>query len=138
MPTDDHSGQKPTASLLAEAFAALTRLLRGELALARAEVAENLRAVLRGLAYLVIAALLGLVGLNFTATALAAGLVALGLTPLWATVAVAAGFLLFAGGFAQFGLYLMKRAQHGAPRTAQNLRRDVEILKNVVTKDEKS
>ena len=136
MPQDDQSGPKSTAALLAEAFTAMTRLLRGEIALARAEITESLGTVLRGVAYLVIAALLGLVALNLLAAALVAVLTVAGLTPLWATVAVGVGFVLLAGGFAQFGLYLMKRAQRGAPKAAQNLRRDVAILKDVVTKDE--
>lgn len=138
MPKDDHNGQKPTASLLAEAFGALTRLLRGEIALARAEVTENLQAVFRGLAYLIVAVVFGLVALNLLAMALVAALTTAGLSPLWATIAVGVGCLLFAGGFTQFGLYLMRRAQRGAPKAAQNFRRDVEILKDVVTKDENS
>lgn len=134
---DDQKPQKPTATLMAEAFAAMTRLLRGELALAQAELTGTLRAMLRGVAYLAFAALLALVGLNLLAGAIVAALIAAGLSSLWATIAACGGFLLLAGGFAQFGMYLLNRARRAAPQAAQNLRRDVATLKDVVTKNAK-
>jgi hypothetical protein len=69
------------ASLLAEVATGLGRLVKGELALARAEAAQGLRTAGAGLIKAAIAAILALVALNVLAGAAAGALAATGMGP---------------------------------------------------------
>ncbi len=58
---------RPTGSLLSDALNQLTRLVRGEVALAKAEVAQNIKNAGLGVGLLVGAAILALVALHVLA-----------------------------------------------------------------------
>ncbi|EYD74854.1 hypothetical protein Rumeso_03584 [Rubellimicrobium mesophilum DSM 19309] len=79
---------RPTGSLLSDAINQLTRLVRGEVALAKAEVAQNIRNAGLGVGLLVGAVVLVLVALNVLAAALVAALAETGLGAGWAALIV--------------------------------------------------
>ena len=72
------TGQSSTGSLLSDALSQVTRLVRGEVQLAKAEVAQNLRNAGLGIGLLVGAAVLALVALIMLAGALAVALAQVG------------------------------------------------------------
>lgn len=83
------------ARLLAEVADDAGTLVRQEIQLAKAEVSAALEEKLRGLIYIIAAALLALVALILLALAIALGLMLYGVAPHWACaiVAVATGVL---------------------------------------------
>jgi succinate dehydrogenase hydrophobic anchor subunit len=121
--------------LLTDALHHLTQILRGEVALAKAEVEEKLRNAVSGLVLLILAFATGLVALTLLAAAAAFGLVAQGLAAGWAALVVAIVFAC-----AAFGLILMARSaldpsNLALRRTATSLRRDALQLKEIFTND---
>lgn len=129
---------KSTGALLGEVVRHLTRLLRGEIALARAEIDEKLRAAAMGVVLVVVAAVIALSALNVLSAALVAALVEQGLPPGWAALAVAALLALIALIFALRGLSALKPSNLAPRRTASNVRRDAETLKEIVDHDPKN
>lgn len=114
--------------IFADVIEALMRLMRGEIALARAEMSRAIGDLGRACAQLAIAGILALVALNVLAGAVVAGLVAAGLSPIWAQVVVGGVLALLALGFLQYGLSLLRRADLTPHRSLDNLRRDAEAL----------
>jgi hypothetical protein len=125
-------GDNP-AGLITDVLAGLSRLVQGEIALAKAEVARSLQDIVRAMLRLLIAAILGITALNVLAGAAIAALVGAGLSPLWASIAVGGVLLLVAGGLVQAGLSLLKATNLAPQRSMNSLRRDVETLKSMVT-----
>ncbi len=131
---DQGPGQSPGA-MMADVLAGVTRLVQGELALARAEAAERLNAVRQSVIQVVIAVVLGITAINVLAGAAVAAAVALGLTPIWAAVAVGGVLLLLALGFAQHAAGLLRAAAALPKRSAASVKRDVETLQTMVRSD---
>ena len=100
----DMPAQGAPAELLGDVVSGIARLIRGELALTRTEARRRLGDATACLGKLVVAALLGITALNVLAGAAVAGLIALGLSPLWAGLAVGVGLLLVVFALAQLGL----------------------------------
>jgi hypothetical protein len=132
--TDRSAGESPVG-LLGEVVAGFGRLVKGELALARAEAKRSLGDATSALGKLVIAAILGITALNVLAGAAIAGLIAAGLAPVWASVAVGAGLLLLAFAIVQIGLAQLKPSNLAPKRILANLRHDAETLKSMVISD---
>jgi hypothetical protein len=82
-----------------------------------------------------IGAVLAVVSLHVLAAAAVAAAVALGLSPLWASVAVGTALLLLAFGFIQYGLALLRPSNIAPRRTLRSLRQSAETLKTMVTDD---
>jgi CBS domain containing-hemolysin-like protein len=131
----DRTARASPAGLLNEVVSGIARLIRGELALARAEAKRSLGDATSALGKLVIAAILGITALNVLAGAAVAGLVAAGLTPLLASVAVGVGLLLVAFALVQIGLAQLKSSNLAPKRMMANLRQDAETLKFMVISD---
>lgn len=131
----DRTARDSSADLLSDVVSGVARLVRGELALARAEAKRSIGDATSALAKLVIAAILGITALNVLSGAAVAGLVALGLSPLWASVAVGAGLLLLAFALMQIGSAQLKPANLAPKRMMANLRQDAETLKTMVISD---
>ena len=89
-PSNKSAGDNP-ASLFGDVLLGFTRLVKGELALARAEAERSLRDAARALGILAIAALLGITALTVLSGAMVAGLVRLGMPLHWAAVVVGVG-----------------------------------------------
>lgn len=121
--------------LLGDVVSGFARLIRGELALARAEAKRSLNDATAGLGKLVIAAILGITALNVLAGAAVAVLVAIGLAPVWASVLVGVALLLLAYAIIQIGLAQLKPSNLAPKRVMANLRHDAETLKSMVIAD---
>ncbi|MES2145185.1 MAG: phage holin family protein [Pseudomonadota bacterium] len=120
------------ADLVADLLAGLSRLVRGEIALARAEAARRLRDAAGALVGIVVAAILGLTALNVLAGAAVAGLVAAGFATVWAGVLVGLALLVVAMVLLAQARARLRPANLALPRSATNLRRDGETLKSMV------
>ena len=121
--------------MLADVLAKVTRLVQGELALARAEAAERLEALRRALVQLLVAAVLGITAINLLAAAAVAAVARLGLGPSWASVVVGGIVLLLALGVARQASRLLREAGKAPRRSAASIKRDVETLQTMVRRD---
>lgn len=127
------AGGETSAGLVGDVLIGFSRLVQGEIALARAEAERGLRDITKAVAFVVVAAILAITALNVLSGAAIAGLVALGLTPVWATLAVGIGLAVLAYALLQYALTLMKPSNLAPKRSFANLRRDADALKSMVT-----
>jgi hypothetical protein len=122
-------------AMLADVLAGVTRLVQGELALARAEAADRLDALRRAMVQLVVAAVLGVTAINLLAAAAVAAVARLGLGPAWASVMVGGIVLLLALGVAGQASRLLRQAGKAPGRSAASIKRDFETLQTMVRHD---
>lgn len=122
--------------MMADVLAGASRLVQGELALARAEASERLVGVRQSLVQGVIAVVLGITAINVLAAAAVSGVVALGLSPLWASVLVGGGLLVLALGFAQHAATLLRDVSSLPSRSAMSIKRDLETLHSTGNHDD--
>lgn len=127
---------RPMGALLSDALSQVTRLVRGEVALAKAEVAQNIRNAGLGVGLLVGAAILLLVALNVLAAAAAAALASTGIGPGWATLIVAVVILAVAAVLALRGLAALKPENLAPSRTIRNVQADAQTIKETVSHDQ--
>jgi hypothetical protein len=130
-----HAAGQGIGAMMADVLAGVTRLVQGELALARAEAAERLNAVRESVIHIVIAVLLGITAINVLAGAAVAAAVTLGLPPIWAAVVVGGILLLLALGIAQQAARLLREAGALPKRSVASVKRDVETLQTMVRRD---
>jgi Putative Actinobacterial Holin-X, holin superfamily III len=133
--TPNGAPEHPQAAsdLVADLLSGLSRLVRGEIALARAEATRSLKDAAGALIAAVIAAILGITALNVLAGAAVAGLVSLGLSTVWASFAVGAVLLAVTIGLLLFARQRLSPENLAPTRSMTNLRRDAETLKAMVT-----
>lgn len=124
---------RSTVRLVADMFAHLGGMMRGEVALAKAELRENLHAARRGVALLAGAAVLAVVALNVLTGALIAALSAAGLHPGWAALLVGLAIAVVALVLARTGAAALDPGNLAPRRTASNLKRDAETLKEAIS-----
>ena len=129
------SRAKPTVTLVTDAFAQATQLLQGEVALARAEIADNIRKAVAGVICLAGAAVLLGIALNLLVGALVAVLIANGVSPAASALAVGAVILVIALGLVQFGLSALKGTSLSPSRTMRRVKRDAETLMETMKND---
>lgn len=122
-----------SADLVGQVLVGFGRLVQGELALAQAEAKRGLRDVAKALAIAALAGIFGITALNALSVAAVAALVHLGLSPAWASVTVGLGLLVIGAGLMLYARHLLTPANLAPNRSFQNLRRDAETLKTVVT-----
>jgi len=123
---------RPTGSLLSDAVNQLTRLVRGEVALAKAEVAQNIKSAGMGVGLLAGAAILALVALHVLAAALVAAL-ANWIGAGWAALLVGVVILAVAGLLALRGLNALKPENIAPNRTVRSVQADAQTIKETVT-----
>ncbi|WP_347311430.1 phage holin family protein [Defluviimonas sp. SAOS-178_SWC] len=114
---------------------ALMDIVRGEAALARAELEENLRRAVTGLVLVIVCVAVSLAALNLLAGAAVAALVAQGMSAGWAALAVAVALLLISAILAALGIRVLAPSNLTLRRTARNVRRDAQTLKEIMTDD---
>ncbi|MCV2868861.1 phage holin family protein [Defluviimonas sp. WL0002] len=123
--------QRSTGDVLKDLLQQITRILRGEVALARAEVGQSVREAGRGIALVVAAVVIALSALNVLSAALVTALVELGLTPMWAAAAVAALLCAVALIFAVLGIRKLQPSHLAPDKTVENVRRDADRIKEI-------
>ncbi|HVG49135.1 MAG TPA: phage holin family protein [Rubellimicrobium sp.] len=123
---------RPTGSLLSDAVNQLTRLVRGEVALAKAEVAQNIRSAGLGAGFLVGAIVLVFVALNVLVFALVAALGEL-IGPGWSALIVGVIILVVAAILAMRGLNALKPENLAPSRTVRNVQADAQTIKENVS-----
>jgi len=123
---------RPTGTLLSDAVNQLTRLVRGEVALAKAEVAQNIKNAGLGAALLVGAVVLVFVALNVLVLALVAALGEL-IGAGWAALVVGIVLLAIAGILAMRGLNALKPENIAPSRTVRNVQADAQTIKENVS-----
>ena len=123
------SPNESTSSLLGDAMAHVSALVRGEVDLARAEIDQNLRRAGTAIGLLVAALVVALTALNVLVGAIVAGLSEAGMDPGWAAFAVGVVLVIVAYGFIQKGLNDLKLSSIAPSRAAANVQRDVEAVK---------
>jgi uncharacterized membrane protein YqjE len=121
------------ADLVTDAVSEFGELVRGEVALARAEIERDLRKAATGAAMLAVAAILVLVALDVFAAALVVAVTELGLEPGWAALAVGIVFALLAVLFWRLGVKSIADASLLPDRTARNLQRDATTIREALS-----
>jgi nucleoside permease NupC len=123
---------RSTGTLLSDAVNQLTRLVRGEVALAKAEVAQNIKSAGLGIGLLVGALVLSFVALNVLVLALVAALGEL-IGAGWASLIVGIVILGIAALLAMRGLNALKPDNLTPNRTVRNVQADAQTIKENVT-----
>lgn len=132
---DDHSHDTRSApGLVSDALTHLSRIIRGEMSLAQAELAASGRSALRGAALAVVAAVLAVTALNLMSAALVAAVVRAGLAPDIAALVVGAGFAVAAVIAVLMAKSALSPARLTPSRALRGLRRDAETLKEGLTR----
>jgi hypothetical protein len=126
--------ERPTAGgLVSDALTHVMQILRGEVALARAEVKASLRKAAVGIGLLLAAVVMAITALNLLSAALVGMVVYAGLSPVWATVAVGLVFTGLALTLGWFGANALKPVGLVPARALRGLRHDAETLKEGLT-----
>ena len=123
-------------AILAEVLTGATRLVRGEIALARAEVSQKLRSAASALVQFGIAVVLGITAVNLLAGAGVAALVAMGWSTITASLVMGLGLLILCYAFVRLALYRLSAAHLKQSRSLSNLGRDAAALKSMVKSDD--
>lgn len=120
---------KSTGGLLSDALSHVSSLVRNEVDLARAEVSENATKAAVAIGMLAGAVVVALAALNVLTAALVAALTNAGLDAGWAALIV--GVVLAAIAFFMMtkGTNDLKATSLAPTRTAKNVRRDAEAIK---------
>ena len=126
------SGIRNAPNLVSEVLTHVSNLVRKEVDLARTEVSENINRAGVAVGLLVGALVIALVALNVLAAALVAALTALGLDAGWAAVIVGGGLAIIAFIMVTKGLNDLKLSSLAPSRTAKNVRRDAETVKETI------
>ncbi|MGR3761799.1 phage holin family protein [Roseobacteraceae bacterium NS-SX3] len=126
--TDPNNGGS-AAAILSDALNNISALVRNEIALARAEVSENLNRAAVALGLIVGAVVVALVALNVLAGALVAGLTEAGIDAGWAALIVGIGFGAVAFAMIAKGTNDLKLSSLAPTRTAENVKRDAKTIK---------
>jgi hypothetical protein len=120
--------EQKLSALVSSAAQDVSALLRGEIALAKAEVKQDAREAATGGGLFGAAALLGVFGLIMLCFAAAYGLHATGLGLAWCWLIVAGAFLVLAGGCGLVGLARFKKIK-GAEATKRSAGQTIAVLK---------
>lgn len=129
----DYATRKRSATgLLGDALTHISNLVRFEVDLARAEVSENLKTAGVAIGLLVGAVVLALTALNVLAAALVAALAEAGLGAGWAALIVGGALAIIAFILMSKGKSDLKLTSLAPTRTARNVRRDADAVKETV------
>ncbi len=126
--TDPVRSQNP-ASLATDALRLSGDLVRKEIALAKAEMRQNLSHAGAGLGMIVAAAVLGIVTLNVLTVALVAALAETNLGPIWSAVIVGMILAIIAYVLLRKGMAELKPENLMPTRTVENVQRDANAVK---------
>ena len=122
---------RTTGGLLSDALSHVSSLVRSEVDLARAEVSENIKGAGVAIGMIVGAAILALTTLNVLSAALVAALTEAGVPAAWSAVIVGLFFAIIAYIMARKGINDLKLTSLAPTRTAKNVKRDAQAVKEV-------
>ena len=122
---------KSAGSLLTEALSHVSSLMRKEVDLARAEVNENLKHAGVAIGLIVGAVVVALTALNVLSAALVAALTEAGIAAGWSAVIVGVLLAIVAYVMVQKGTNDLKLSSLAPTRTAKNVKRDAQTMKEV-------
>nr|WP_111298417.1 phage holin family protein [Paracoccus saliphilus] len=117
------------ASLASEAIRLSGDLVRKEIALAKAEVSQNLSHAGMAIGFIAVAGVIGLVTLNVLVAALVAALAETELGPIWSAVIVGVVLAILAYALLRKGMNDLKLSSLMPSRTVQNVQRDAQAVK---------
>jgi hypothetical protein len=120
---------KGSANLLTEAMSHISNLVRKEFDLARSELSQNITKAGVAIGLLVGALVVALVALNVLAAALVAAVTELGIDAGWSALIVGGALALIAFLMVSKGLKDLKLSSLAPTRTAKNVQRDAETVK---------
>ena len=121
---------RTTRELMSDILGHVSRLMRNEADLARAEISESMDKLKSSLAAMAIAFVLGIVGLNVLAAALVVFVTEAGLAPHWASLGVGLALLVIAFAVFSFAKSAFQKIGFVPTRSAQNVSRDASAIKD--------
>ncbi|NYS26696.1 phage holin family protein [Rhodobacteraceae bacterium 2376] len=124
------ASSRSTRELMSDILGHVSRLIRNEADLARAEISESLDKLKASLAAMALALALGIVGLNVLAAALVVFLTEAGLATHWASLAVGLVLLVIAFAVYSFAKSALQRIGFMPTRSAENVSRDASAIKD--------
>lgn len=124
-----HEAETGTPGLFAQLLRHVSTLLRREVDLARAELNENVHRAGAAIGMIVAGLVIALSALNVLSAALVAAVANLGIGAGWAAVIVGGVMALIAFILAGKGVKDLKLSSLAPTRSAENLRRDAEALR---------
>ena len=122
--------RKSTSDMLSDVLTHVSSLVRKEVDLARAEISENLNRAAVALGMIVGAVIVALTALNVLSAALVAALTEAGLEAGWSALIVGVVFAVIAFVMAGKGVNDLKLSSLAPSRTAQNVKRDANAVKD--------
>ncbi|MGZ3218024.1 phage holin family protein [Paracoccus sp. T5] len=125
----DPSRPQNPASLASEAIRLSSDLVRKEIALAKAEVSQNISQAGTAIGFIAVAGVIGLVTLNVLVAALVAALAETDLGPIWSAVIVGVVLAILAYALLRKGINDLKLSSLMPTRTVQNVQRDAQAVK---------
>jgi uncharacterized membrane protein YqjE len=120
---------KSTGGLLSDALSHVSSLVRNEVDLARAEVSENATKAAVAIGVLVGGVVISLAALNVLTAALVAALTEAGIPAGWSALIVGVALAAVAVVMITKGMNDLKATSLAPTRTAKNVKRDAEALK---------
>ncbi len=120
---------KSAGGLMTEALSHISSLMRNEVDLARAEIDENLKTAGVAIGMIVGAVVVALTALNVLSAAVVAGLTDAGIDAGWAALIVGVILAIIAYVMATKGSNDLKLKSLAPKRTAKNVKRDAQTLK---------
>ena len=123
------SSEKSTGNLLGDALTHVSSLVRSEVDLARAEINENLNSATVALGLIVGAVVVFLTALNVLSAALVAALTEAGIQSGWSALIVGVAFAIIGVVTLKKGTNDLKLSSLAPTRTAKNLKRDANTVK---------
>lgn len=121
---------RSTSELMSDILGHVSRLMRNEADLARAEIAESMDKLKASLAAMAFALALCIVGLNMLAATLVVLVTKAGLAPHWASLAVGLVLLVIAFAVYSSAKSALHRIGFMPTRSAQNISRDASAIKD--------
>lgn len=120
---------KSTGAMMSDIMGHVSKLVRNEADLARAEIKESLGKAGASLGVMALAVAVGIAGLNLVAASLVALAVWAGLPPHWATFVVGAGLIVIALTIFYSARSALHQIGFAPTRTARNVQRDATAIK---------
>ncbi|GGF75825.1 hypothetical protein GCM10011402_30680 [Paracoccus acridae] len=126
---DDPARPQNPASLASEAIRLSGDLVRKEVALAKAELSQNIQRAAVALGFVAAAAVIAIVTINVLVAALVAALAETELGPIWSAVIVGVVLAVLAYVLLRKGMNDLKPEALMPSRTVQNVQRDAQAIK---------